>query len=144
MFLRRSSKKESFRRILEFVWAGMLCAVSASAQIVNSDYTSTTQFGSATVLVGSQGPNVNQLALGPGPFFLSIFNRSGLRVMHVSLTKDSALASASDADVRKELKGLDHKDGEQDKTVLIQLAPGTYYLTIRQHLSWTVRLVVNP
>jgi hypothetical protein len=122
----------------------MLGAVSASAQIVNSNYTSTTQFGSATILVGSQGPNVNQLALGPGPFFLSIFNRSGHRVIHVSLTKDSALASASDSDVRKELKGLDHKDGAQDQTVPIQLAPGTYYLTVRQHLSWTVQLVINP
>jgi hypothetical protein len=114
------------------------------AQIANSRFASGTKFKGLAVLLTAHGPQISGAAIAAQPMALTIINRSGIRTLHVSLTQNSALHSASPADVATELIGTDHADGSSDQTLMIELKPGLYYLTVREKLNWTVRLVVTP
>ncbi len=100
-----------------------------------------TAFQEVTVVLFPHGPLAKEITVS-GPFFLRSINRSGIPDLHLSLTKDSPLATASAA--AAEVYGLDHRDGAQGRIQFLQLAPGTYYLTARQQLTWNVRLIVKP
>src|ERR1017187_6745432 len=139
----RAAKVPLTSRVLPRLIAGAaLFAVLVSAQVRTSTYTAGTKFSTVTVIVGPHGLLTNQATV-TGPFFLTVINRSGIRTLHFSVTKSSAPTSASAA-ASSELVGTDHKDGAQDQSSLMELVPGTYYLTAQQQLAWTMRLVVNP
>jgi len=135
-----------FRQKIAVTLAGaLLCAVPLGAQVVTaSNYPPSTQFQATIVLLTAHGPQASQVTLSSGPFFLVTLNRSSILGLHVSLTQNAPLASARASDVARELLGTNHTDGAQDKTTLIQLLPGSYYLTVAEQLGWTVHLTVNP
>jgi hypothetical protein len=131
------------RRIACLLTALPLLAVLATAQVkTTTSYTANTKFASVTVILSPHGPLSNEATV-TGPFFLTVINRSGIANLHLSLTLNAAPASVSAA-AAAELLATNHKDGSQDQTTLVELAPGTYYLTAQQNLGWKVKLVVNP
>ena len=127
------------------VFVSLLIGITpVSAQLRPAAYDAKTKFGLIAILLTPNGPRITQVTVPSRPLFVTVINRSGIRTAHVSLTKGTPLASSSIADVANELAGLDHKAGANDQTMLIDLEPGTYYLTVREKLSWTVRVIVNP
>lgn len=120
----------------------VLFAALVPAQVKTSTYAAGTKFGSVTVILSAHGPLATQATV-TGPFFLTVINRSGIKNLHLSVTQNSSPNSASAA-AAAELVGTDHKDGAQDQSALMELVPGTYYLTAQQKLNWTVRIVVSP
>jgi hypothetical protein len=130
------------RRLICLLAGTALLAALLPAQVKTSTYIGGSKFGTVTIIVGPHGPLAPQTTVR-GPFFLTVINRSGIKNLHFSLSQNSRPASASAA-AAGELVGTDHKDGAQDQSALVELEPGTYYLTAQQELTWTVRLVVNP
>lgn len=139
-----SSHTRTGSLILLMFAAMVMNPVRSAAQLKTTGFGPITKFKSLTVLLTPQGPHISGAAVASQPLFLTIVNRSGIRTLHVSLTQNSALHSASASDVATELVGVDHKDGANDQTMMIELHPGVYFLSVREKLSWTVRLVVNP
>jgi hypothetical protein len=114
------------------------------AQMKSGAVPANTTFNSTVLLLKPQGPHVSEIHVPNGPFILSILDRSGLKQPHVSLTLGTPLATLAANDLSRALLSTLHKDGNRDQTVVLNLQPGTYYLTVQENLGWTVRVVVEP
>jgi hypothetical protein len=141
---RRSQRAGTAVRCWRGGWAAIALLLVCSlmpGQIRTSSYAAGSRFQAVTIIVDRDGPVVNEVAV-KGPFFLCVTNRSGLRNIHLSLTRDTQGGSGPAGGVASEIAGMDHKDGSQDQAKFMELVPGVYLLTMRPS-SWTVKLTVN-
>ena len=120
-----------------------LFAAVTPAQVKTATiYPANTKFAAVTIILTPHGPLAGDVTV-TGPFFLTVINRSGISNLHLSLTMKSAPTSVTAA-AAAELLATSHKDGTQDQSKLVELMPGTYYLTALQNLGWAVKIIVTP
>ena len=101
--------------------------------------------GAAVLLVTDSGFRPASITLPNKPHILVVQNRTGLRKMHVSLTQAAPLTAltAGTGTPPSELTGVDHKNGAQDQTIMLNALPGTYYLTVKEKPALQVKIVVQ-
>ncbi len=119
-------------------------ALPLGAQMKSATIPVNTAFSSAVLLLKPEGPHVTDIHVPNGPFVLSILDRTGLSSPHVSLTLGSALTASTASELARALVSTLHKDGNRDQTIVLNLQPGTYFLTVQENLGWKVRVIVEP
>ena len=134
------------RTLILRVFLSILVSITLplSAQMKSGAIPANTTFSSTVLLLKPQGPHLSEIHVPNGPFILSILDRSGLRQPHVSLTLGAPLTTLGANDLARAILSTLHKDGNRDQTVVFNLQPGTYYLTVQENLAWTVRVIVEP
>jgi hypothetical protein len=121
-----------------------LLAPALSGQIRSRPMSSSTQVNGLVVLVTENGPRPASATLKDAPFVLLVHNRTGAKDLKLSLTKDEPYKQRLDNSYPAELKQVAHQDGAWDQGVLLDLEPGTYYLTARGKDAWQVKIAIIP
>jgi hypothetical protein len=125
--------------VLLTIWFTLPCA----AQLRDVQLSASTPVGGELLLLTPQGPVPSEITRRAGPFLLMVENHSGVFELDVMLTKGEKFARKKDGALPSELRKSQHRNGRWNQTQLLDLEPGTYYLTPNGRESWAVKLTIT-